>query len=128
MLGPWGVIKEAANVTESREIVPFLIYLTSIWGLALLVFPGLFALAAKGANKLVGGQLGQRALILRLAYILIPIGIFFWIAFSLPPVMINYNYILSVLSDPFGFGWEYSIVDFYHSSLCLYSCYLNSSL
>jgi hypothetical protein len=43
---------------------------------------------------------------LRLACILIPVGIFFWIAFSLPPVMINYNYILSVLSDPFGFGWD----------------------
>ena len=26
MGGPWGVIKDAANVTESRELIPFLIY------------------------------------------------------------------------------------------------------
>ena len=43
---------------------------------------------------------------LRLAYILIPVGIFAWIAFSLPPVMTNYSYILSVLSDPLGLGWD----------------------
>ena len=43
---------------------------------------------------------------LRLSYILIPVGIFGWIAFSLPSVMINYNYILSVLSDPLGLGWD----------------------
>jgi hypothetical protein len=45
-------------------------------------------------------------MILRLAYILVPIGIFSWIAFSLPPVMVNYSYILSVLSDPLGLGWD----------------------
>ena len=106
MLGPWGFIKDAANITESRQIVPFLIYLAALWGSALLIFPGLFALAARGANRLAGGGLNHRALTLRLAYILIPIGIFFWIAFSLPPVMINYNYILAALSDPLGLGWN----------------------
>jgi hypothetical protein len=34
MLGPWGFIKDAANVTESRQITSFLIYAASIWGLA----------------------------------------------------------------------------------------------
>jgi hypothetical protein len=43
---------------------------------------------------------------LRVAYTLIPLGIFFWIAFSLPPVMTNYGYILAVLSDPLGLGWD----------------------
>lgn len=106
MLGPWGFIKEAANVTESRQVIPFLIYLASLWGLTLLVVPGLFVLTAKGAGRLAGGGINHRALTLRLAYILIPLGIFFWIAFSLPAVMTNYNYILSVLSDPLGLGWD----------------------
>ena len=43
---------------------------------------------------------------LRLAYILVPVGIFAWIAFSLPALMVNYNYILSVVSDPLGLGWN----------------------
>ena len=31
---------------------------------------------------------------------------FAWIAFSLPMLMVNYSYILNVLSDPLGFGWD----------------------
>jgi plastocyanin len=106
MLGPWGSIKAAANVTESGQIIPFLIYLAAIWGSALLVFPGLFALAARGANRLAGNPVSNREITLRLSYILIPVGIFSWIAFSLPSVLVNYNYIFSVLSDPLGLGWD----------------------
>ena len=106
MLGPWGFIKEAANVTESRQLVPFLTYLGILWGSALLVFPGVFLLSVKGSYHLSGKQAPFKKLALQLAYIFIPIGIFAWIAFSIPPVAINYNYILSVLSDPFGWGWN----------------------
>ena len=106
MGGPWGVIKDAANVTESRQIGPFLFYVASIWILALGVFPGVFALVSRAAKKFAGSQESNRAIILRLAYILIPIGIFAWIAFSLPMLMVNYGYILNVLSDPLGLGWD----------------------
>ncbi|MFH1350113.1 MAG: 4Fe-4S binding protein [Pseudomonadota bacterium] len=106
MLGPWGFIKEAANVTESRQIIPFSIYLAALWGSALLLFPGLFLVLGRGATYFAGEKANARDIILRSAYILIPVGISFWIAFSLPPVMINYNYVLAVLSDPFGLGWD----------------------
>jgi hypothetical protein len=106
MLGPWGFIKDAANVTESKQIIPFLIYLATIWSLALLIVPGIFMLMAKAAGRLAGGEINRRLLTLRLAYILIPIGIFAWIAFSLPTIMVNYGYIISVFSDPLGLGWD----------------------
>ena len=106
MLGPWGFIKDAANVTESRQVIPFLIYLAVIWSLALLLVPGFFMLVARGARRLAGTQIDSRTLILRFAYILIPIGIFAWIAFSLPTIMVNYGYIISVFSDPLGLGWD----------------------
>ena len=106
MLGPWSFIKDAANVTESGQIIPFLIYLAAIWASALLVFPGLFMLSAKGAHRLAGNQVNNRDMTLRLSYILIPVGIFAWIAFSLPTVMVNYGYIISVFSDPLGLGWD----------------------
>ncbi|MEE9495449.1 MAG: 4Fe-4S binding protein, partial [Desulfobacterales bacterium] len=106
MLGPYGFVKEAANVTESRQMLPFLIYLAVLWGAALVVFPGLFILTTKGARRLTGNLINGRDLTLRLSYILIPLGIFAWIAFSLPSVMVNYNYILIVLSDPLGLGWN----------------------
>ena len=106
MLGPWGLIKDAANITESHQFLPFLLYLASLWGTGLLVVPGLFAIAAKGANRLAGGDIDHKAFMLKISYIIIPIGISAWIAFSLPPLMINYGYILNVLSDPLGFGWD----------------------
>jgi plastocyanin/ferredoxin len=107
MGGPWSVIKDAANVTESRQIIPFLIYVTSIWTLALAVFPGIFALVARLANRMAANRVSNRTMTLRLAYILVPIGIFAWIAFSLPMLMVNYSYILNVLSDPLGLGWNF---------------------
>jgi len=106
MLGPWGFIKDAANVTESRQVIPFLIYLAAIWSSALLIVPGLFMLVAKGAHRLAGAKINSRLLTLRLAYILIPVGIGAWIAFSLPTIMVNYGYIISVFSDPLGLGWD----------------------
>jgi hypothetical protein len=106
MSGPWSVIKDAANVTESRQITPFLIYVTSIWVAALGLFPGIFALVTRLARRFSGTQESNRTMILRLAYMLIPIGIFAWIAFSLPMLMVNYGYILNVLSDPLGLGWN----------------------
>lgn len=106
MLGPWGFVKAAANVTESRQIIPYLLYLAAIWGSALVVVPGLFVLTARGANRLAGKPASNREMTLRLAYILIPVGIFAWIAFSLPSVLVNYNYIFAVISDPLGLGWD----------------------
>ena len=106
MGGPWGIIKDAANVTESRAIGPFLIYIASIWGSALLLFPGLFALVTLASKRLAVIQLPYRSLMLRLSYMLVPIGIFAWIAFILPMLMVNYSYILVVLSDPLGLGWN----------------------
>jgi polyferredoxin len=106
MLGPWAFIKDAANVTESKQIIPFLIYLASVWTAALLLFPGLFALISVFANRLAGKSTSNRRMTLRLAYFLIPVGIFAWIAFSLPAIMVNYGYIISVFSDPLGLGWD----------------------
>jgi heme/copper-type cytochrome/quinol oxidase subunit 2 len=106
MLGPWGFIKEAANVTESGKLIPYFIYIACIWSAALLVFPGMFMGLGRLSNRLAGMPTDHRNMTLRLSYSLIPVGIFAWIAFSLPSVMINYNYILGVLSDPLGLGWD----------------------
>jgi polyferredoxin/plastocyanin len=106
MLGPWGSIKAAANVTESGQVLSFLAYLAVLWGSALLVFPAIFIATTKIARRMAGGVVDSRALTLQLTYILIPIGIFAWIAFSLPSIMVNYSYILTVISDPLGLGWD----------------------
>ncbi|NIQ91237.1 MAG: 4Fe-4S binding protein [Deltaproteobacteria bacterium] len=106
MLGPWSEIKQAANVTESRQLMSFFAYLAGVMSLTVVLFPGIFLLASKTAQSLAGGKVGWREVAYRAAYIFIPVGIFVWIAFSLPQVMINYSYIFSVLSDPLGLGWD----------------------
>jgi polyferredoxin len=106
MLGPWVIVKAAANVTESRQMLSFLVYLVVLWGSALVIFPWLFMLTSKVSGRWAGGSVDIKTLTLRLVYILIPVGIFAWIAFSLPSLVVNYNYILTVLSDPLGLGWD----------------------
>ena len=106
MLGPWGFIKEAANVTESGKLIPYFIYLAFLWGFALFIFPGIFIWIGRISNRLSGSSTDHRTMTLQLSYALIPVGIFAWIAFSLPSVMVNYSYILGVLSDPLGLGWD----------------------
>jgi heme/copper-type cytochrome/quinol oxidase subunit 2 len=106
MLGPWSGIKAAANITETRAWGPFLLYVAVLWCAALVVFPALFKLAARLGNRWAGRPADDETVLLRSAYTLIPVGIFAWIAFSLPSVLVNYTYLLVVLSDPFGFGWN----------------------
>jgi ABC-type multidrug transport system fused ATPase/permease subunit len=106
MLGPWSEIKQAANVTESRQLMSFFAYLAGVMSLTVVIFPSIFLLASKAAQRLAGGKVSWREVAYRAAYIFIPVGIFVWIAFSLPQVMINYSYIFSVLSDPLGLGWN----------------------
>lgn len=41
-----------------------------------------------------------------LSYSLVPMGMCAWIAFSFAIVFPNGSYVLSVISDPFGWGWN----------------------
>jgi hypothetical protein len=41
-----------------------------------------------------------------LSTVLIPLGLMFWVAFSLSFVLTNASYILASLSDPLGLGWN----------------------
>ncbi|MCF6248367.1 MAG: hypothetical protein L3J69_13560 [Desulfobacula sp.] len=106
MLGPWGFVKAAANVTESRQLSSFFIYLGVLYSMSLIVFPGIFVFLSRWSAKLSGYKGDVKQLVLALSYMLIPVGIFAWIAFSLPSIMVNYSYVLNVLSDPLGYGWD----------------------
>lgn len=106
MLGPWGFIRNAANVSETGNIKAFLAYVSILWGLAMVVVPALFLLCVRIGRALSGNRIATKTLALGLAVMLIPAGIFSWIAFSLPSVMVNYGYIANVLSDPMGLGWN----------------------
>ncbi len=106
MLGPWSFIKAAANVTESKNIPAFLTYICVLYTMSLALFPGIFIGLSRLSAKFAGIKGPKKPLVLQLSYMLIPVGIFAWIAFSLPSIMVNYSYVLNVLSDPLGYGWD----------------------
>ena len=37
---------------------------------------------------------------------MVPLGLLSWIAFSFPLIFVNGAYVVSVISDPFGWGWN----------------------
>lgn len=97
LLGPWGALKDAAyNVGTSAWFMYAAVFLAIIF----VVMPSLFALCVTRFENL--NRFKQRFVTLSAA--LIPLGLMFWVAFSLSFVLTNASYILASLSDPLGLG------------------------
>ncbi len=106
-LGPWGTIKEWANVTEIGNVRGFLIYCGLIWTCCLVAVPAIWLTAAWFGNFLSGSKdIPVKLVFLKYSYMLVPLGLLCWISFSIPLFMINYSHIIATLSDPLGWGWN----------------------
>ncbi len=107
LLGPWGTVKLWTNVTESGAWGGFALYTAVVWLAALVVLPGLWYLAARLGRRLGGSpEVSTRTLFVRYSYLLVPLGLVAWAAFSFPLIMVNYTHITGSLSDPLGWGWD----------------------
>ena len=107
LLGPWGTVRAWANVSEYGDWKGFFIYASVLWSTALVLLPGLWALACGLGGYMAGsGRVPVRTLFLRYAYVLVPLGLMAWVAFSVPLIMINWTHILVTVSDPLGWGWN----------------------
>jgi len=103
LLGPWGWLKDWANMATLPR---WAAYAAGFLAVNLLVLPGLFWLAAAAARGLARLQAPVKRLFVDYAYSLVPLGLIGWIAFSFSFVFVNGSYAVSVLSDPFGWGWD----------------------
>jgi len=103
-LGPWGWLKDWAGVaTVSGRAL----YAGAFLAINLVAVPGLFLLAAalsRGLSSMQGVSLKQ--VFIDYSYALVPMGLSMWIAFSFAFLFVNGSYALSVISDPFGWGWD----------------------
>lgn len=107
LLGPFGTVKDWANASETGQWGGFAIYAASLWSSALVVLPGVFCLAVRLGRRLTGKtSAAMKELFLGFSYVFVPLGLFAWIAFSFPLIFVNGSYIISVLSDPMGRGWD----------------------
>lgn len=99
LLGPWGKFKDAAyHVGTSAWLMYAIFFLAIIF----VILPGLFIIGVLKTKSTL--PLKQR--FASLAAALIPLGLMFWVAFSLGFVLTNATYILASLSDPLGLGWD----------------------
>ncbi len=99
LLGPWGAFKDAAYNVGSGA---WFAYAAAFLAIIFVVLPGLFTLGILNTKNPL--PLKQRFASLSTA--LIPLGLMFWVAFSLSFVLTNASYIIAALSDPLGLGWN----------------------
>ncbi len=99
LLGPWGVFKDAAYSVGSSA---WFVYAAVFLGIIFLIMPSLFALCILRFDNInvFKKQFAQ------FSNSLIPLGLMFWVAFSLSFVLTNASYVLAALSDPLGLGWN----------------------
>ena len=99
LLGPWGTLKDAAyNVGSNAWFVYAGMFLAIIFG----VLPGLFSLGIYRKKS----NIPFKHRFASLSTALIPLGLMFWVAFSLSFVLTNASYIFAAFSDPLGLGWN----------------------
>lgn len=104
MMGPWGQLKDWVRGSSLQGWLTFItLHMTS----ALLVIPGIFLVFA-WLSKVASRQkdVSLKAVFVNLSYSLVPMGLAAWIAFSFGFLLPNGSYILHILSDPFGLGWN----------------------
>lgn len=102
-MGPWATIKEAAYTVGS---VSWWLYVLAMLSATLVIVPGIFYACAALAKKIGHVKLPTRKLFIDYAYVLVPLGLGAWAAFSISFVLMNLSYAWQVLSDPFGWGWN----------------------
>ncbi|MFQ6039453.1 MAG: hypothetical protein ACE5PV_01250, partial [Candidatus Poribacteria bacterium] len=107
LMGPWGWIKDLANVSEEGNWGGFLAYAGFVTFTALTLFPAVylgFVALSKWLAK--AKDIPLKKLFIRYSYTLVPLGLLIMVAFSAPLIMVHGSYIISVISDPFGWGWN----------------------
>ncbi len=102
-MGPWASIKEAAYAVGTPA---WWMYAAGLLALTLVVVPGIFYLCAAAAQRIGRAATSTRKLFVEYAYVLLPLGLAAWMAFNVSFVLINVSYAWSVISDPFGWGWN----------------------
>ncbi len=102
-VGPWGWLKSAAFAIGSLRWIG---YTVGFLALNLIVLPGLFGLAVWFGRRYNKVKLPLQREIANQSQVLLPLGLFAWIAFTVSFALPKLGYILGVLNDPFGWGWK----------------------
>ena len=100
LMGSNGAVKLAAYSVFSAG---WFLYAGVFLAIMFILLPGLFWLAVRAGNVKLSISRKRFA---TASTALIPLGLMFWVAFSLSFVLANATYIAAALSDPLGLGWN----------------------
>lgn len=106
LLGPYGTLKDWANISEVKNWTGFGIYAGVVWFSALVGLPLLYYGTISLGRWLAKSTVSMKQMFIQYGYSFVPLGLFAWIAFSIPLIMVNGSYIISIISDPLGWGWD----------------------
>jgi len=102
-MGSWGWLKNAAYHVGT---LPWLAYALAFLAITLVVVPGLFFGAVWLGKKMSAAREPLKKLAGLYGSGLLPLGMATWVAFTVSFAFAKISYILPVLSDPFGWGWD----------------------
>jgi hypothetical protein len=75
-------------------------------GLALVLLPALYASAVWLSDRLERQKTDLRKSLAHYSQVLVPLGLMAWIAFTVSFAFTKFSYVLPVVSDPLGWGWN----------------------
>jgi hypothetical protein len=102
-LGPWGHLKSAAYNIGSPD---WFLFAGVFLVIALGVLPGLYTASAWLADHLGSARASLRKSLAHYSQVLVPLGLMAWIAFTISFAFVKFGYVLPVVSDPLGWGWN----------------------
>jgi hypothetical protein len=105
LLGPYPFLREWA--TFEHGIAVWLFYISIFLGTTLLFVPLTFLLFVALSRWLSKRKdITLKKLFIDYSMATVPFGLMAWIAFSFVLILVQWSYIPSVVSDPFGWGWN----------------------
>ncbi len=102
--GPWEYIRIWAL---ARDLTSFTLYAAFFLPTTMALMPALYFGATRVSRRLSGSSTpALTGLFANLSPSLVPIGITVWISFILGILSLHLSYVVPVVSDPFGWGWN----------------------
>ncbi len=105
-LGPWAGVRDLVNILDKGNWAGFAAWSAVLWTAALAAVPALVYGISRAGRRLAGLEAAPGSAFRACAGALVPLGLFVWIAFVIPMLLVNFTFVVQSLSDPFGWGWN----------------------
>ncbi|MEE8402690.1 MAG: hypothetical protein V3R93_02950 [Candidatus Hydrothermarchaeaceae archaeon] len=110
--GWWPRLKETINFSDDIFLSSAIywdrvaLFGAFLIGVCIVALPSLHLGFAWLSKKMAKDKMPLKKIFVDYAYCMIPLGFMAWMGFAIGTAMINGSHIVSVISDPLGWGWD----------------------